>query len=299
MRIGHGHMVKVLLLAIAAWLIVVGTVAGSSQYVGSNGSAKSASPHKKQAAAIPKPYTFPDGGRTLFPQYRLVALYGTPDMPALGALGQQPLASTLTRVQKLAKNYQPYSKQPILPTLEIIATVASATPTKNNDYSQEVSSGMLQPWITAARTHGDYVVLDLQPGRQHFLPQAEEYAALLKQPNVGSANIQDVNQTATWLAALTKKYQLPQKLFLLQQFRLTMLPGRSKLNTTYPQLAYAIQMDGQGNQGQKLGTWHAIQEQPPPNVHFGWKNFYQKDTPLRSPAATMALAPTPWYVSNQ
>src|SRR3981081_1680485 len=43
----------------------------------------------------PKPYEFPNGGRTLLPAYRLVALYGVPDDPSLGALGQQPLNATL------------------------------------------------------------------------------------------------------------------------------------------------------------------------------------------------------------
>jgi hypothetical protein len=34
-------------------------------------------------------------------------------------------------------------------------------------------------------------------------------------------------------------------------------------------------------------------------VQFGWKNFYDEDQPLRSPAATMALDPPPVFVSYQ
>lgn len=264
-------------------------------------------------------YTFPDGGRTLFPHYRMVALYGTPGAPVLGALGEQSLSASIVRVKQLAAAYQPYSKQPILPTLEIIASVASATPTSAGDYSREISPASLQPWITAARKNGVYVVLDLQPGRSSFLPQAEAYASLLDQPNVGlaldpewclgptelplqqigSANMNDVNQTAAWLANLTKTHNLPQKLFLLQQFKLSMLPNRAILNTTYKQLAYGIQMDGQGTQPEKLNTWQAITAQPPSNVYFGWKNFYLKDSPLLTPAQTMAIQPQPWYVSYQ
>jgi len=264
-------------------------------------------------------FMFPEGGRSLFPHYRLVALYGTPNLPVLGGLGQQSPQASIVRVKQIAKSYQPYSAQPILPTLEIITTIASASPTANKDYSQELDPTSLKPWIMAAQASGVYVVLDLQPGRQSFLPQAKEYAALLQHPNVGlaldpewhlgpnelpleqigSANIKDVNQMAAWLATLTKQYKLPQKLFLLHQFRLSMLPDRAQLNTTYPQLAYAIQMDGQGTQAQKLSTWHAIIAQPPQNVYFGWKNFYLKDAPLRTPAATMALTPKPWYVSYQ
>lgn len=274
---------------------------------------------KKVHQPIAKPYTFPDGGRQLFPQYRLVGLYGTPAMPVLGALGQQPLPAAITRVKKVAAAYQPYTTQKILPTFEIITTVASAGPTANHDYSQEIEPSSLLPWILAAQKAGIYVVLDLQSGRSSFVGQAKEYANLLKQPNVGlaldpewrlepeqvplvqigSVNIQEVNQTADWLANLTEQNHLPQKLFLLHEFRLSMLPDRQALDTSHNQLAYAVQMDGQGTQDVKLDTWHAILADPPPNVHFGWKNFYAKDQPTRSPAATMALTPQPWYVSYQ
>ena len=177
----------------------------------------------------------------------------------------------------------------------------------------------MQPWVTAARKAGVYVVLDLQPGRADFLSQAKAYTPLLEQPNVGlaldpewrlapdqvplvqigSVDIREVNATASWLANLTKQDKLPQKLFLLHEFRLSMLPDRQRLDTSHPELAYAVQMDGQGPQSTKLDTWHAVTADPPPNVRFGWKNFYQKDTPTRSPAATMALAPKPWYISYQ
>jgi hypothetical protein len=34
-------------------------------------------------------------------------------------------------------------------------------------------------------------------------------------------------------------------------------------------------------------------------MHFGWKNFYDEDLPLRSPAATLSLEPSPRYISYQ
>ena len=41
--------------------------------------------------------------------------------------------------------------------------------------------------VEAAAEHGVYVVLDLQPGRQDFLSQAQQYQELLELPNVGLA----------------------------------------------------------------------------------------------------------------
>jgi hypothetical protein len=267
----------------------------------------------------PLPYTFPKGGRTLFPDYRLVALYGTPDEAALGVLGEQPVGETITRVKALAAQYQPLVSEHILPTLEMITTVASAFPTDNDDYSQEVDAAKLQTWITEARKDGVYIVLDLQPGRSNFLAQAKQYEALLAQPNVGLAldpewrltptelplqqigtvSIAEINSVSSWLAQLTKSTKLPQKLFLLHQFRPEMIPDRSKLDTSHTDLAYAVQMDGQGTQPEKQSSWKAITASPPPNVHFGWKNFYKQDKPPLTPQATMQLKPEPWYVSYQ
>jgi hypothetical protein len=265
------------------------------------------------------PFEFPDGGRTIFPKYRLVALYGTPGEPVLGALGQQSPGDSINRVKKLAADYQKYSKQVIYPAFEMIATVASASPTDNGDYSREVPASKLLPWVKTAKQNGVYVVLDLQSGRNDSLTQAKEYESLLKYPNVGLAldpewrlksnelpmrqigaiDIEEVNEVAAWLANLTNENKLPQKLFVLHQFRLDMLPRRDKLDTSYNQLAYVIQMDGQGQQSEKRATWRAITQDPLKNLNYGWKNFYKKDPEMLTPKQTMAIMPAPNYISYQ
>lgn len=267
----------------------------------------------------PKPFTFPEGGRTLVPGYQFVALYGSPDMPALGALGEQSAADSVSRVQALAAQYQLLTADHVYPTLEIIATIASASPTDNGDYSQEIDVSKLQPWVDAARQAGVYVVLDLQPGRSDFLTQAKLYEPLLLQPNVGLAldpewrltpdqlplnqigtvGTGEVNQVVNWLAALVRLHNLPQKLFLLHQFQLTMIQNREQLDTAHPELAYDIQMDGSGSQIAKLDTWNTLLQGAPANVSFGWKNFYREDTATLDPAGTMAIRPQPAYISYQ
>ena len=264
-------------------------------------------------------YQFPEGGRSLFPQYRFVALYGTTDYPELGALGEQPLDASVARVKDLAAQYQTLTPDHVYPTFEIITTVASGSPTENNDYSQEVDIAKLSSWIKTARESGIYVVLDLQPGRSDFLSQAKVYKPLLAQPNVGlaldpewrlkpdqvplkqigSVDINEVNQTVEWLSDLTTQFKLPQKLLVLHQFRLDMLPSREQLDTSHSNLAYVIQMDGSGGQPAKQDTWRTITATPPANVQFGWKNFYHQDNPILDPSSTMSITPQPWYVSYQ
>jgi hypothetical protein len=275
--------------------------------------------HRHSPHAHEKPYTFPAGGRELAGKYCLVALYGTPGDPALGLLGEQPLAESLVRAKAHADAYRQLSAEPVMPALEIIATIASAGPTENGNYSREVDPAVILQWAKAAEKDGVYVILDLQPGRTDFLTQAKQYESVLRLPNVGlaldpewrltpeqvplaqigSVNINEVNGVAAWLAALAAENKLPQKVFLLHQFRLDMLPGREQLNTVHKELNYLIQMDGQGGQPAKQDTWRAITATPPPNVYFGWKNFMGEDAPMLDPAATMQVVPQPWYISYQ
>lgn len=266
-----------------------------------------------------KPYEFPGGGRTLLPNNQLIALYGTPGSSVLGALGEQDLPAAIARVKALAAEYQGLAAHPVYPTFEIIATIASASPTTNGDYSREIDPATLQPWIDEAERAGVYIILDLQPGRTDFLTQAKMYESLLKRPHVGLAldpewrlapdqqhltqigrvSIQEVNAVSTWLADLTKQHKLPQKALVLHQFRVSMLQDRAQLDTSRDELAYIIHADGQGTQPAKRDTWRVLQQGAPAGVHWGWKNFTRKDHPMLTPPETMQIQPAPSLVTYQ
>ena len=65
-----------------------------------------------------------------------------------------------------------------------------------------------------------------------------------------------------------------------------MLPDRSNIRVVDPDIVLVVQMDGLGLQETKLESWQAITAGGQAGIHFGWKNFYDEDSPLRSPAAT-------------
>jgi hypothetical protein len=261
----------------------------------------------------------PGGGQVLFPFHRLVALYGHPGTPSLGALGQQGLRASIERGRRLAAAYRPLSSVPVVPAFEIIATVAEAFPGPNGAYSYETPVASLRPWVRRAIAAGMYVILDLQAGRASLLAQAKAYQSLLRLPDVGlaldpewklrpgqlplrqigSVSIGQVNTVVRWLAALTARYRLPQKLLVLHQFRLSMITNEQRLDTRYGDLAIVIHMDGQGTPEDKNQTWDAITAAAPAGVFFGWKNFFVKDHPMMSPQQTMARSPRPVMISYQ
>jgi hypothetical protein len=279
----------------------------------------SSAPEKPDPTDPPAEHLLPGGKRELFPNYRLVALYGTPSSTRLGVLGEQPLEGAIARAKRQAEAYRPHSKEPIYPAFEIIASVASAAPTPDNDYSNELGPETLRAWVDAAKKAGIYVVLDLQPGREDFLTQAKQYESLLKEPHVGlaldpewrlkpheihmeqigSVGAVEVNAVSKWLAELTVRHRLPQKLFLVHQFRMSMITDRDQLNMSHKSLAYVIQMDGNGTQPVKAETWGVITRNAPKGMYFGWKNFHDEDHPMLNAAQTMLITPKPWYVSYQ
>jgi len=276
----------------------------------------------------------------LFPGRRLVAIYGHPGDPNLGVLGEQGVEAAVQRARDVAAGYAGMAPEPVdlepgiapepgdtepgvvadpvIPTFEIITTVASSDAGPDGDYSAESPIEHIRPWVDAAAAAGIYVVLDLQPGYTDFLTQAKRYEELLVQPHVGlgldpewrlapgerhmedigQVSAAEVNAVSAWLAELTRSRGLPQKMLLLHQFRLDMLPDRDAVQL-FPELATVVQMDGLGTQEEKSNTWSAITAGGPVGAFFGWKNFYDEDLPMLSPLETVSIAPSPVFISYQ
>ena len=259
------------------------------------------------------------GGQRPLPGHRFVALYGVPGVPELGALGDQGIDASIRRVKALAVRYTPLSDEPVVPTLEIIATVAAGAPGSDGNYSNELDPDSLKPWVDAARRAGVEVILDLQPGRADFPSQAKQYAGLLEQPNVGlaldpewrlgprevplkqigSVSADEVNRTSAWLTDLVTAHHLPPKLFVLHQFRPSMLPDRARI-VQRTELTTVVHVDGQGGQPDKQATWRAVHVDAPAGVGWGWKDFLHQDHPTLTPEQTMRdVRPTPDLITYQ
>lgn len=270
-------------------------------------------------SSTPEPVELPGGGTEVFPGRRMIALYGSPGIPGLGCLGEQDVGASITRVQELAKEYEPFSEEPVIPAFEIIATVASSEAGPDGDYSNELDPQTLRPWIDAAGEAGVYCVLDLQPGSTDFLTQAKRYEDLLREPHVGlaldpewrlqpggqhmvqvgSVEASEVNEVAQWLTGIVQEDELPQKVLILHQFSVDMIPDREAIDASVPEVAMVVHADGHGTRDLKLGTWEALKKDLPEGMRMAWKNFYDEDTPTWTPEETFDNDPKPWFVSYQ
>jgi hypothetical protein len=265
----------------------------------------------------------PGGGLVMFdstagPGRRLVAAYGHPSTSALGVLGEQGHHDGLERLRSIAEGYGADGST-VVPAFEVIATVASASAGKDGDYSAVTARDVIRPWIEAAAADGAYVVLDLQPGRSDFLSQAKIYEEFLRLPHVGLAldpewrlkpdqvhlkqigtvDATEINRVVEWLAGIVRAEALPQKLLVLHQFRFSMITNRDRIRTP-SELAVVIHMDGQGRLAVKHNTWNALTSRPDADrFHWGWKNFYDEDSPMATADQVLALSPPPVFVSFQ
>ncbi|GAA1959952.1 hypothetical protein [Agromyces allii] len=261
----------------------------------------------------------PGGGQVLFPDRMLVALYGKPDSPTLGVLGEQPIDATVERAAKVASTYDALTDRTVMPALEIITTLASGAPTPDGDYSSEPEAADLVPWVEAAGAAGQYVILDLQPGRDTFPKQLDEYRSLLEYPwvglaldpewrldanqhhlvDIGQVEANEVNQVIDELAAICDEHDLPPKLLVLHQFRNDMILHRERVEVDRPEVSVLFHVDGNGTQPAKQATWKALREGAS-EAAWGWKNFIDEDAPMLTPEQTMTeVVPAPDLVSYQ
>jgi hypothetical protein len=247
-----------------------------------------------------------------------VALYGHPGSSTLGALGEQGVDAAVERARRVAEPYAAFGR-PVVPTFEIITTVASSSAGADGDYSNEFPASKFQPWIDAAAAARMHVLLDLQPGRSTFPSQAAEIEGLLAQRHVslaldpewrvgptqtpgggriGTVDGSEVNATIDFLDGIVRRYGLPPKMLVVHQFTPSMVTNRSVIRGT-ARIQVVFQMDGFGSLELKRGSWDRMVADLPPGVLTGWKNFYDEDRPTPTPAQTLDNAPTPVYVSYQ
>jgi hypothetical protein len=260
-------------------------------------------------AARPAP-ALPGGGRRIFPDRRIVAFYGNPRDNELGALGIGTPAQAARRLLKQARPYGRKSR-PVLPTMELISTVATAAPGAEGLYRDHLAGATIRRYLTAARKAHALLVLDIQPGRGQFGPEITRLRKWLTEPDVGlaldpewhvgpdqvpgkvigSMDADVVNAAAAYLGKIVREHDLPQKLLLVHRFTDGMIARDERLRP-FPGVATVINVDGFGSQTVKIAKYKNFVRRTP-RVHRGFKLFYKEDLNTMTPAQVMRLTPRP------
>lgn len=269
---------------------------------------------RQRTPAHRPPPTLPDGTRTLFPLHRIVALYGNPRAHQLGELG---IGSPEAAGDKLLRQAGPYVRwdRPVLPAMELIATLATSAPGDDGKYRINMPDEMIATYLKAARRVHGILILDVQPGGDEFGPLVERLEKWLRLPDVGLAldpewKMQDgevpgatigrtdadvVNATAAYLSKIVAAGRLPEKPLIIHRFTDGMIEREERLRE-FPGVRTIINIDGFGGRAVKTAKYKALTALEP-NLPRGFKLFYEEDTRgghrLMTPRQVLRLRPAP------
>ena len=262
------------------------------------------------AAKPPAPPQLPRGGRSIFPERRIVAYYGAPQADELGVLGIGPPREVGAKLDEQARPYAARARR-VLPAFELIATIASGAPGDDGAYRNRQRDDIVRRYLEAARQANALLILDVQPGRSDFITEARALERYLREPDVslaldpewrmdageipgqsiGSVDATEVNEVASYLSGLVRRGNLPEKLLLVHQFTDGMIVGRERLREP-PGVALALNVDGFGTMPDKVAKYAELTA-PPRRFHYGLKLFYREDEGLMSPSQVLRLEPPP------
>ncbi|WP_300676271.1 hypothetical protein [Nocardioides sp.] len=315
--------------AVVAW-VVIGVSGGSSTSLtpapsstasagaaASGSTSPSARPSTTAAPVAPSvPALLPGGRHRIFEgDPFLVAYYGTAGNGALGVLGERSPQVSDRRLRAQAAKFAVLGR-PVQTVYELIVTVADRYPGKHGAYSHDISRAAVQSWIDAAHRNNALVVLDIQTGHADFLSVAKRWSWALADPWVGLAldpewrmhghavpghvighvDAAEINRTSAWLSTFSRQRGLPEKIFMLHQFRQKMI-RRPQLIKARPGLAMVQHVDGFGTRSQKLATYRSVAR--PRQFSMGFKLFYDEDVNRMGPAAVGKIRPRVRFVSFQ
>jgi hypothetical protein len=260
-----------------------------------------------------RPAELPRGGRSIFPERRVVAFYGAPQARELGALGIGGPAQAARRLEREARRYEQPGR-PVLPAFELIATIVQSDPGEDRDHSARQTDRTIGRYLRAARRHDLLLILDIQPGYAPFMREVRALRRYLEEPDVslaldpewsmsppvlpgqeiGSTSAAVVNEVSAYLSRIVRERRLPEKLLVVHRFTRDMLEDEDALRR-YPGVALTVNVDGFGDRPNKRAKYREF-TRGRRDRHHGFKVFYAEDTDLMRPRHVLRLRPPPELV---
>jgi len=298
-----------LLALVAVPVLAIGAGGGEEEPRATGATAGGGGEAKHERPKRPEPAELPRGGRRIFPDFRVVGFYGAPQDDELGVLGIGPTWKMRRKLRAVARAYERKTR-PVLPVMELLATIAAAAPGPDGKYRIRQDAKVIDRYLRAARRERALLLLDVQPGHADFLTEARRLERWLEQPDVGlaldpewktpgaqpgsvigSVSSQEVNAVSEWLSRIVRRRNLPEKLFVVHQFTSDMIRDKQRVKKR-PGLAVTMNVDGFGDRPNKISKYRAFTSEAT-RFHDGFKLFYREDVNLMKPRNVLAMNPPP------
>jgi hypothetical protein len=299
---------RVALLAVLAVAALVAiAVAGAGSILGDG------QDDQRAEQAPPKPPELPGGGRSIFPERRVVAFYGAPQARELGTLGIGSPQQAARRLERQAREYRRPGR-PVLPAFELISTIVQSDPGDDGDHAARQDTRTILRYLRAARRNKMLLILDIQPGYAPFIEEVRALQRFLREPDVsvaldpewsmdppalpgqeiGSTDAATINEVSAYLSRIVRRHRLPEKLLLVHRFTDEMIVNEEALEQ-YPGVALTVNVDGFGDRPNKISKYRSF-TRGRRGRHHGFKLFYEEDTNLMPPKRVLRLRPAPEIV---
>jgi hypothetical protein len=254
------------------------------------------------------------GGDSLFPENRIVAFYGAPQLPAT-IVGRKTPSAAASKLVSQAAEYGGVKRRPVIAAFDLIAVIATSSRGPDRKYRFRQDPFVISTYLERARAIGARLMLDIQPGRANVVAEVRALAPWLAQPDVdlsidpewnvgrkgvpgrtrGSIRARKVNRASAELQEMVDANALPPKALVVHQFRKRSVRKRRRL-VERPDVDVALNFDGIGKPQAKKAGYAQLAS---PKLFNGFSLFYRLDRRLMKPRAVLRLDPQPDFVLYQ
>lgn len=211
------------------------------------------------------------------------------------------------------------SDRPVVPVVELIATVAHDQPGVDGMYRTRADEPTIVRYLEQARENEAMLLLNIQPARGDLRAEVAAYERWLTEPDVGvaldpewavrapavpgsaygSITGDELDAVADYLGGVVAEHGLPDKVMVYHQVAASVVRSEERLRE-HRGVAPVKSVDGIGDPGMKREAWDMLMRRKPAHVQPGFKLFYDEDTKnqgrLMTPQEVLALRPTPSYI---
>lgn len=297
--------------AVAAATLALVPAAGASPEPPSNAELRRATErfleHHGVPAAAPRAAA-PESPAPRFPESRVVALYGAPQMGQT-ILGLRSPKGARKQLASQSAPYEEIGTRPVTGAFDLVSVFATAGGGPDGLYRTRQDDQIIEIYLEQARLAGARLILDIQPGRATFLDEIRELREWIAEPDVdvaldpewnvgrrgipgqtqGKVSARQVKRVQKYLATTVADNDLPPKLLLVHQFRRGSIRKRSKIRQREG-VQTVLNFDGIGSPAAKAAGYEALSAS---RLFDGFSLFYRRDAPLLKPGSVLALEPEP------
>ena len=256
----------------------------------------------------------PVAGETLFPENRMVAFYGAPQLPAT-IVGRKTPSAAASKLVSQAAEYSGTTRRPVIAAFDLIAVIATSSRGPDRKYRFRQDSFVIATYLERAREIGARLMLDIQPGRANVVAEVRALEPWLVEPDVdlsidpewnvgrkgvpgrtqGSIRARKLNRASAELQEIVDANALPPKAIVVHQFRKRSVRKRRRI-VQRPDVDVALNFDGIGRPPAKKAGYVQLASS---KLFNGFSLFYRLDRRLMKPRAVLRLDPEPDFVLYQ